>query len=150
MKVPWVGVPLTFRGNPFVGGMEDGYAGFVYIITMPDGKRYVGKKFFAGMRKQAGKKRRAKVVSNWEVYFSSSEFINTYIKANGVEGVKREIISLHTLKRDVNFCEIMYQYQHNVLDAMDEQGNRLWVNENIQGKYFPGLVIGWRDRSVLA
>ncbi len=141
--------PWMFRGEPFVSGMEEGYEGFVYLITMPDGKKYIGKKFFTGMRKQKGKKRRSKVTSNWETYFSSSETINNYVKEHGAEGIKREILSLHTLKRDVNFCEVMYQFQLNVLDAMDENGNRLYINENIQGKYFPGLVIGWKERSEL-
>jgi len=146
-KEPLICEPWMFRGEPFVGGMEDEYAGFVYLITMPDGRKYIGKKFFTGMRKQKGKKRRAKVTSNWETYFSSSEYINNYIKEHGAVGVKREILSLHKLKRDVNFTEVRLQFHYNVLDAMDDNGQRIWINENIQGKYFPGLVIGWHDRS---
>lgn len=149
-KEPLVCDPWMFRDKPFIGGMEDDYAGFVYLITMPDGKKYIGKKFFTGMRKQKGKKRRAKVTSNWETYFSSSEYINNWVKEHGVKGIRREILSLHRLKRDVNFCEVLYQFQNGVLDAMDEHGKRIWINENIQGKYFPGLVIGWRDRSDMA
>jgi hypothetical protein len=56
--------PWTFKGQDFLEGMDDGYEGFVYLITMPDGKKYIGKKFFNGMRKQAGKKRRSKVTSD--------------------------------------------------------------------------------------
>ena len=142
--------PWQFRGKDFVSGMEEGYEGFVYLITMPDGKKYIGKKFFTGMRKQKGKKRRAKVTSNWETYFSSSEYINEWVKANGAEGIKREILSLHTLKRDVNYTEVRLQFEYNVLDAVNENGERIWINENIQGKYFPYLVMGWKERSQVA
>ena len=142
--------PWQFRGKDFVSGMEEGYEGFVYLITMPDGRKYIGKKFFSGMRKQKGKKRRAKVTSNWETYFSSSEYINEWVKANGAEGIKREILSLHTLKRDVNFCEILYQFQLNVLEEVDAEGNRVWLNDQINGKWWPHLVMGWKERSQVA
>lgn len=149
-KQPLECTPWQFRGEAFVSGMEDEYEGFVYLITMPDGKKYIGKKFFTGMRKQKGKKRRAKVTSNWETYFSSSEYINNYVKEHGAKGIKREILSLHTLKRDVNFCEILYQFQLSVLEEKDSEGNRVWLNDQINGKWWPHLVMGWRDRSALA
>ncbi|WEM34528.1 endonuclease [Xanthomonas phage X1] len=139
--------PWYFRGQPFPEEGADGYEGFVYLITMPNGKKYIGKKFFNGMRKQKGKKRRSKVSSNWMTYFSSSEFINNYVKENGTKGIRRDILSLHTLKRDVNFCEVLYQFQYNVLEEKDANGERVWLNDQISGKYWPHLVMGWRDRS---
>lgn len=139
--------PWHFRGRPFSEEEADGYAGFVYLITMPDGKKYIGKKFFSGMRKLKGAKRRSKVTSNWMTYFSSSDKIKAYVKEHGAKGIRREILSLHTLKRDVNFCEVLYQFQYNVLEETDSNGERVWLNDQISGKYWPYLVMGWRERS---
>lgn len=149
-KQPLQCEPWTFRGEPFVGEMAEEFAGFVYVITMPDGKKYIGKKFFSGMRKKKGAKRRAKTVSDWELYFSSSDIIKDWIKTNGADGVKREIISLHTLKRDVNFREVCEQIERGVLEELDDNGERVWLNNQINGKWWPHLVIGWRDRSQLS
>jgi Putative endonuclease segE, GIY-YIG domain len=149
-KAPIECDPWLFRGEPVTDEMAEGMAGFVYLITMPCGKKYIGKKFFSGMRKLKGKKRRSKVASNWATYFSSSEYINNYVKEHGTRGIKREILSLHTLKRDVNFCEVLYQFQMGVLEEVDAEGNRLWLNDTISGKYYPYLVMGWKERSQLA
>lgn len=139
--------PWQFKGNDFISGMEDNYEGFVYLITMPDGKKYIGKKFFNSMRKQAGKKRRSKVSSDQERYFSSSDKIKTFVKENGPEGIEREILALCTLKRDVNFLEVYYQIKLGVLEELDSSGNRIQLNDNINGKQQPHLVMGQRDRT---
>ena len=140
--------PWTYNGAPLTPEQVDGYAGFVYLITfVPTGQLYIGKKFFSGMRKQKGKTRRSKVASDWEKYWSSSDTVKKLLDEHGPEAFKREVISLHKLKRDVNFCEIYYQFNHDVLSEMLADGmTRRYLNENIQGKYFPGLVIGWQDR----
>lgn len=140
--------PWLFNGEPFTQEQVDKYAGFVYLITfLPTGQKYVGKKFFSGMRKQKGKTRRSKVASDWEKYWSSSDTVKKLLDEHGPEAFKREIISLHQLKRDVNFCEVYYQFKWDVLTEMLDDGvTRAWLNENIQGKYFPGLVIGWQER----
>lgn len=140
--------PWTFRGEVFTDDMVGKNAGFVYLITfLPTGQKYIGKKFFSGMRKQKGKTRRSKVASDWEKYWSSSDTVKKLLEQYGPEAFKREIISLHELKRDVNFCEVYYQFKYDVLTEMLDDGvTRKFLNENIQGKYFPGLVIGWQAR----
>ena len=140
--------PWTYNGKPLDPESVAGYAGFVYLITfIPTGQLYIGKKFFSGMRKQKGKTRRSKVASDWEKYWSSSETVKKLLDEHGPEAFKREIISLHKLKRDVNFCEVYYQFKYDVLTEMLDDGvTRKYLNENIQGKYFPYLVIGWHDR----
>lgn len=143
--------PWSFNGQPFVGEMADGFAGFVYLITdLENGKKYVGKKFFTGMRKQKGAKRRSKIVSDWERYFGSNDTIKALVKEIGPQRFKREILSLHHLKRDVNYCEVREQFARNVLEAVDDKGERLYYNDNISGKYWPGLTIGWQTRSLIS
>ncbi|QFR56747.1 putative G-I-Y Y-I-G endonuclease [Stenotrophomonas phage Mendera] len=140
--------PWTFNGKPFTQEMVGKLEGFVYLITdRVNGKMYIGKKFFGGMRKAKGAKRRSKIVSDWEKYFGSNDEIKRLVKEEGPQRFKREILSLHQLKRDVNFCEIREQWKRDVLEAVDANGERLYYNENINGKHFPYLVIGWRDRS---
>lgn len=143
--------PWTFNGKVLTQDDVADYAGFVYMITfLPTGQRYIGKKFFSGMRKQKGKKRRSRVVSDWEKYWSSSDTVKKLLEEYGPEAFKREIISLHKLKRDVNFCEVYYQFKYDVLTEMLEDGvTRRYFNDNIQGKYFPGLVIGWQSRQAV-
>lgn len=140
--------PWLFNGKPFTQDDADGLAGFVYLITeKATGKMYVGKKFFSGMRKQKGKTRRSRVASDWERYFGSCDELKALVKANGPNAYEREILSLHELKRDVNFAEVREQFQRDVLETVDENGNRVYFNENIQGRFFPGLVMGWKDRT---
>lgn len=142
--------PWLFRGEPFTQDDAAKYAGFVYLITEKHtGKKYIGKKFFSGMRKQKGKTRRSKVVSDWERYFGSCKELCDRVKEYGAENYTREILSLHTLKRDVNFCEVREQFVRNVLEEVDANGDRVYFNENIQGRFYPYLVIGWRSRSEL-
>lgn len=142
--------PWLFRGQPFTQDDAEEFAGFVYLITEnATGKKYIGKKFFSGMRKQKGKTRRSRVVSDWERYFGSCKELCDRVKEFGAENYTREILSLHRLKRDVNFCEVREQFVRNVLEEVDANGDRVYFNENISGKYFPYLVMGWRDRSEL-
>lgn len=142
--------PWTFRGEKFEEADAAKYAGFVYLITnKTDGRMYVGKKFFWGMRKQKGKTRRSKTESDWRRYFGSCKALQDDVKSLGAENFTREMLSLHTLKRDVNFCEVREQWIRDVLETLDADGNRVYYNENIQGRFFPGLVIGWKERSEL-
>lgn len=143
--------PWTFRGEPFTQDNVAKEAGFVYLITdLVNGKMYVGKKNFSGKRKLKGAKRRSTVLSDWEKYFGSNKEIKELVKSDGPQRFKREILSIHDLQRDVNFCEIREQWKRDVLEAVDENGERIYYNENINGKHFPYLVIGWQDRSKIA
>ena len=142
--------PWLFNGEPFTQEMVGKNAGFVYLITdKVNGKMYIGKKNFSGMRKAKGAKRRSKIISDWEKYFGSNDIIKQLVKEEGPQRFKREILSVHQLQRDVNYCEVREQWRRNVLEAVDESGERIYYNENISGKYFPYLVMGWQDRSQL-
>lgn len=140
--------PWYFAGELFTPDMVGSYEGFVYQITNNlDGRKYIGKKFLWSMRKPPGKTRRKKSESDWPQYFGSCKELLADVKEHGPENFRRDILSLHTLKRDVNFCEVREQWIRNVLEEVDSNGNRVYYNENIQGRFFPYLVIGWQERS---
>lgn len=140
-KNPWI-----FDGVPFL--YCDGYAGFVYELTDTiNGKKYIGKKFFYSKRKLPGKTRRTTIESDWRKYYSSSETIKALVKEFGGSRFKREILSLHTLKRDVNYMEVKLQFSLGVLEKTDANGEMLYYNGNISGKYHCHLVKGIEERS---
>lgn len=123
---------------------------FVYVITnMANGRKYVGKKFLWSQRTLPplkGQTRKRKVVkpSDWEKYYGSCKPLLADIKEFGKESFHREIIELYPDKREANFAELRFQIMHNVLDAVDENGNRIWYNENIDRIYYPSKAFGDR------
>lgn len=142
--------PWIFNGNPFTQEMVGDFEGFVYLIICPNGKRYIGRKNFWSMRKPKGAKRRKRQISDWERYYSSSKVIKDMVKEYGPAKFQRIILSLHTLQRDVNYCEVRMQWKFDVLESRDSTGERLFLNDNIQGKFYPGLYADWESRSVIA
>lgn len=118
--------------------------GFVYILTdLITGKRYIGKKSFYSVRKlKPSDKRRTRVASDWKHYYSSSPTIKQLIKEHGNERFSREILAICTLDRDMNYLEVKYQFQFNVLENPD-----LWYNENINGNWYPHLYVDINTRT---
>ena len=143
--------PWTFGGVEFTQDMVGDLSGFVYLIECPNGKKYIGKKFFWSMRKAPGAKRRKRQVSDWERYFSSSDVIKEMLKEHDPMTFKRTILSLHELERDVSYCEVREQWKRDVLEERDSlTGERVYLNDNISGKFYPGLYADWRERSKVA
>ena len=119
----------TFDGKVFDSeNIGDSY-GFVYIITTPDGQKYIGRKYFWSVRKVKGKSRRQRSESDWKSYYGSSEVLKAKIKQSDKPLFKREIISLHSTKGRVNFEEVREQFAHEVLERDD------YINDNINGKW---------------
>ena len=85
----------TYQGKILEEAPEDMY-GFVYMITTPEGLKYIGKKqFFSIRRKKVPGKTRRKVTrkeSDWKTYSSSSDIIKKMLKSSGTEGFKFEIV----------------------------------------------------------
>ena len=121
--------PWTFDGKVFDSEDIGNAYGFVYLITTPEGKKYIGRKYFWSVRKAKGKTRRQRSESDWKVYYGSSEVLKEQIKSSDKSQFKREIISLHSTKGDVNVTEVRLQFLFNVLE------NESYVNENINGKW---------------
>jgi hypothetical protein len=139
--------PWIFNGIPFIE-TNPKLTGFVYLIEDTEtGKRYIGKKFFWSMRKLPGKTRRTKKESDWKEYYSSNDEIKELAKINK-NRFKRTILSLHELKRDVNYTEVKFQYVYGVLEEFNENGESLWYNGNISGKHYSHLVKDIKSRSI--
>lgn len=121
--------PWTFDGKEFTSeDIGDSY-GFVYVITTPEGQKYIGRKYFWSIRKARGKSRRQRSESDWKTYYGSSELLKSKIKDSDKSLFKREIISLHNTKGRVNYEEVREQFAHEVLERDD------YINDNINGKW---------------
>lgn len=127
--------PWLFNGEPFTDDKLENFFGFVYLITNKiTGKKYIGRKYFYSTNriKQVGKKNR-KVVrkqSDWKKYYGSSKTLLADIAEHGSNNFKREILSLHESRGDVNYQEIKQQIVEDVLNKED------YYNDNILSRYF--------------
>jgi len=64
-----------YQGEP-VTEIEDKFVAYVYLITnLTNGRKYIGKKLtkFSRTKVVKGKKKKVKVESDWQTYWSSSE-----------------------------------------------------------------------------
>lgn len=122
----------TFNGKEFDSeDIGDAY-GFVYLITTPEGQKYIGRKYFWSIRKVKGKTRRQRSESDWKKYYGSSDLLKAKIKDSNKNLFRREIISLHSTKGRVNYEEVKEQFINGVLERDD------YINDNINGKWHRG------------
>jgi hypothetical protein len=122
----------TFDGKEFDSeDIGDAY-GFVYLITTPEGQKYIGRKYFWSIRKVKGKTRRQRSESDWKKYYGSSDLLKAKIKDSDKNLFRREIISLHSTKGRVNYEEVKEQFVNGVLESDD------YINDNINGKWHRG------------
>ena len=125
--------PWTYKGTTFSSDDIDSFFGYVYCITnLQSGKKYIGRKYFTQRRKpRSGKgKRRVTSESDWKNYYGSSAELKADVKSLGKSLFRREIISLHTTKGQVNYEETRQLFLNNVLS---EDAN--YYNSNILGRY---------------
>ena len=86
--------------------------GFVYVITDPDNRHYIGRKYLHKIvRRKAGK---LKVSTDWPTYWSSSPDIQRRT-AQDTNGWRRRIIALAPTRGTVNYAEAWLQIKLNVL-----------------------------------
>jgi hypothetical protein len=132
-----------YKNKKFTPDMIGNNVGFVYIITdKTNGKKYIGKKVFHFKKtlpplKGKKNKRHKKVESDWQDYYGSSKVLLDEIKKKGKENFHREIISLHPNKTECNYHEMKLQFMMDVLEARNENGERVFYNENINCKFYP-------------
>jgi hypothetical protein len=122
--------PWTFEGTVFLEEHIGEYFGFVYMITnLNTMRKYIGRKYFYTIRKQKGKTKRVRKMSDWMDYYGSSDVLNEDIGNSEKKWFKRQIISLHKTKGDVNYNEVKEQFLNNVLE------DSTFYNSNINGKW---------------
>ena len=122
--------PWTFEGSVFTDDDIGDHFGFVYMITnLTDMRKYIGRKYFYTIRKQKGKARRVRKISDWKDYYGSSDELKEDIEKTGKNHFKRMILSLHKTKGDVNYNEVKEQFINNVLE------DDTFYNSNINGKW---------------
>ena len=128
--------PWIYEGRPFTSDDIGDYYGFVYCITnTPNGKSYIGRKYFVQKRKPKGGKRKVTSESDWKRYFGSSGELKQDIKRIGRNFFRREILSLHTTLGKVNYEETKQLFLHNVLMEALDDGTPKYYNSNILGRY---------------
>ena len=129
--------PWTYQGTTFTSNDINSFFGYVYRITnLQSGKQYIGRKYFTQRRKpRSGKgKRRVTSESDWKNYYGSSAELKADVKALGKSLFRREIISLHTTKGQVNYEETRQLFLNNVLTE-HINGTPAYYNSNILGRY---------------
>lgn len=108
--------------------------GFVYVITQKStGKKYIGRKILTNASKKTvnGKKKKIRVQSNWQKYWSSSPQIKEWIKeAGGTSDFTREILCFVSSRGSLAYAEELALYDLGVLES-DK-----WLNNNIRSKIY--------------
>lgn len=110
--------------------------GFIYIIKSNSEKMYVGKKLLtkAAYKTVNGKKKKIRKESDWQDYWSSSDYVKEAIAMEGIENYTREIICFCLSLAVLNYSEQKIQFACSVLEDMN------WLNGNINAKIFKGNV----------
>ena len=117
----------------------DDWLGFVYVITSPEGRKYVGKKlFWSSIRRKPlkGQKRhrRDSRESDWKKYVGSSNELLADLERLGPVGWRREILSFHTSKWDLAYNELMEQLRRDVLSREDYYNGIIHVRLSVKKK----------------
>ncbi len=117
--------------------------GFVYELTLLDGKKYMGKKSMWGTAKKSLTKkeledRPSKRHKKWK-YVTKEAKWRDYTGSSKLFGsrdiVKKTILILAKSKRHLTYLETKLLFQNDVLE------NELYLNDNIGGRYFADNLI---------
>lgn len=137
----WVnqeGVEMTSIDN-----FEKNSIGFIYVIEMSNGKKYIGKKnLYSERKKHFGKKKLSEITdkrlktyeiikkeSDWRTYIGSNKQLKEDL-VKGIRVVKREIIIECESIKKLTFYELKALIVYDVL--MNDE----YYNDNILGKFF--------------
>ena len=133
--------PWLYNEKVFESEDIKDYFGFCYILTdLENGMKYIGRKYFYSIRKKKGIRKKVRSESDWKTYYSSSKKIQQIVQESGTNRFKREILSLYKKKGQVNYNETKLLFKHDVLEAVDEYGKKLYYNENIMNRYFSTIM----------
>ena len=121
---------MWFHKGEEITEIDPKYIAFVYLITnLTNGRRYIGKKLtkFSRTKTVKGKKKKVKVDSDWQTYWSSSEEVQKDVKELGEHNFRREILHFCISKGTSTYLEAKEQFANEVLENPD-----LWYNGHIQ------------------
>ena len=121
---------MWFHNDEEITEIDPKYIAFVYLITnLTNGRRYIGKKLtkFSRTKTVKGKKKKVKVDSDWQTYWSSSEEVQKDVKELGEDNFRREILHFCLSKGTSTYLEAKEQFANEVLENPD-----LWYNGHIQ------------------
>lgn len=110
------------------------FAAFVYRITLPDGRFYIGKRAIWIMK--AGKIDRE---SEWRSYWSSSKEVKALVKAAGADKCQREILTFCISRGEAGWREV------DLLVKGDLMLDPLCLNGNVAERFQRKVVQGWSD-----
>lgn len=124
--------------------LPDGSFGFIYKITGPDGRKYIGRKYLTAAKTtskrvtlktgvKVTKKKKSRIESNWKDYMGSCKPLLEDIKRLGSENFEFEILAFAQTKGQVNFLECYFQMRANVL------GDDSYYNDAIGSGQFRGV-----------
>lgn len=110
--------PWIYLDEPFTSEDIGDNIGFVYLLTDPNGRKYVGKKLFVSKRRLPplkGKTRKRTVVkeSDWKTYYGSSEELQILVESS--TPFKREILHLCKTRGMLSYLELQEQMERKVL-----------------------------------
>lgn len=125
-----------------IDNMPEGTIGFIYLLTLSNGKYYIGKKnIYSTRKKNFGKKKIAQITdkrlkkyeyitteSNWKTYNGSSELLK--ILPDNISVINRKILAFAKTSKELTYLETKYLFLNNVLEDKD------FYNQNILGKFF--------------
>lgn len=114
----------VYQGRPADEIDISEWLGFIYLVTAPNGMKYIGKKqFWSSIKRKPlkGQKRvrRDKKESDWRKYFGSSASLLVEMEKTGPNGWTREILRLCTCKWDLAYFELQEQL---ACDAIRDPG----------------------------
>lgn len=132
---------------------EEGWAGFVYLITnQTTGRMYIGKKRLTSRRTRPplkGRKNRRHYLaeSDWRKYTGTCKPLNAEIEDVGIGVYSFEILSLHYNQQELNYHEMAEQFLRNVLQATNDSGDPLYYNDNIAQQFYSSR--DWHETRLL-
>lgn len=124
--------PWMYKGEVFTSEHINDTHGFIYLIKEKStGRMYIGQKHFWTKKVKTvnKKKKKVKVESDWKKYYSSSNYINEKVAAEGVEDFERYILMMVQSDGYLNYYEMKLQVDLRVLEFPEK-----YINGYIGGR----------------
>ena len=115
--------------------IPEDFIGFVYEITSPTGRKYIGKKLARTLKKYKplkGQKRSRRICkdTNWKKYTGSSKELNEDIQKLGKENFSFVIIKFCTSKAEMAYHETKTIFDRDCLLSDDYYNNIVNIRLN--------------------